>query len=457
MTGQLTHEILELASQILESAPLCDQCLGRQFAWLSTDTTNSKRGESIKLMLSMIADYKMKSDAQEDGISLIQILAAHGMYNPARKLAEKYDLSYELGEKCALCTIDGTSVFDRIPELSGKAKKLLEDYEFASFLVGCIPSSKLSDMEDELRAKYGLLHGESLKSDFNRELGKTLQNVFQKEVDFEKPDIVIIYDMMKDLLTLQVNPVFIYGRYRKLKRGIPQSRWDCSECNGKGCEACGGTGRKYPDSISEYIGIPIMQALGGTRFKFHAAGREDIDVLMLGSGRPFVVEISEPHIRSLELPELETQINQQAEEKVEALNLEFSERSRAQKLKEKASESAKEYMALIEMQETVADQTLRAAEANLTNCEINQRTPSRVLHRRSDFVRRKRIHKIRLTRKNSKLLEGYFKVQGGTYVKELISGDEGRTVPSLTELLGTACKCVELNVVAVHSATHHNP
>jgi tRNA pseudouridine synthase 10 len=450
MNEQPAHEILEIARRILETTPLCDQCLGRQFAWLSTNTTNCSRGGSIKLVLSMLADKKMKSGSQE-GKHLILSLATNGMYQPAQKLAEKYKLNYQSVENCALCQVEGGSVFDKIQSISMKAKEILKNYEFESFLVGCVPSSELSDLEDELRARYGLLYGEPLKSDFNREFGKVLQDILLKQVEFNQPDIVLIYDMKEDEIKLQVNPLFIYGRYRKLTRGIPQSRWDCGECKGKGCEACGGTGRKYPDSISEYVGIPTMQAFGGTKFKFHAAGREDIDVLMLGAGRPFVVEISEPRKRKVDLIELAKQINHHAEGKIEVQNLEFSERSRAQYLKEEASESIKEYVALIETQDTVSDDTLHTAESDLTDCKIKQRTPNRVSHRRSDLVREKHVHEIRLTRKNDYLLECYFKVQGGTYVKELISGDDGRTAPSLADKLGTACTCVKLDVVAVHT------
>ncbi|RLI48252.1 MAG: hypothetical protein DRO73_09860, partial [Candidatus Thorarchaeota archaeon] len=44
---------------------------------------------------------------------------------------------------------------------------------------------------------------------------------------------------------------------------------------------------------------------------------------------------------------------------------------------------------------------------------------------------------------------GFFRVQGGTYIKELISGDDGRTTPSVAELIGIPAVCVELNVVGI--------
>jgi tRNA pseudouridine synthase 10 len=39
--------------------------------------------------------------------------------------------------------------------------------------------------------------------------------------------------------------------------------------------------------------------------------------------------------------------------------------------------------------------------------------------------------------------------QGGLYVKELVSGDEGRTSPSLTGILGVRALVEELDVIDV--------
>jgi tRNA pseudouridine synthase 10 len=234
-------------------------------------------------------------------------------------------------------------------------------------------------------------------------------------------------------------------------RGIPQSKWDCSDCKGKGCEKCGDTGRRYPDSVSEYIGIPTQKATQGTKFKVHAAGREDVDVLMLGTGRPFVVEISEPKIRRPNLESLQSTINEQATSKVEVSELSITDRKRGQFLKHEASSNVKEYVALIETNEEISDDDLRKAETALSGTDLDQRTPHRVAHRRSDIIRKKVVHEVRLVKKEAKLLEGYFKVQGGTYVKELISGDEGRTSPSLSSVLGTSCRCAQLDVTAIHT------
>ncbi|MFX0106885.1 MAG: tRNA pseudouridine(54/55) synthase Pus10, partial [Candidatus Hodarchaeota archaeon] len=282
------NAILRTARGILEKYTVCDQCLGRQFAWLSTDTSNEERGNAIKLALSMTADHYLKSGSADEGKALLRILAGHGMFQPAQSLASRQALEFSSQNECHLCQHKGTSVFERIPSIAETTEKLVKGVEFNSFLVGCVPDPLLSERQDELRAEFGLLHGEALKADFNRELGKHLQTTLGKQVDFASPDLVILYNMERDSVKLNINPAFVYGKYRKLARGIPQSRWDCKECRGKGCEECGGTGRRYQDSISEYIGEPVKESMRGSKFKFHAAGREDIDVLMLGSGRPFV-------------------------------------------------------------------------------------------------------------------------------------------------------------------------
>jgi tRNA pseudouridine synthase 10 len=402
----------------------------------------------------MHADQLMKTSNSDKGKRMLRVLAENGLFGPARVISYREGIEYDASKTCYLCSLEGACIFERIPDLIDRVLKELEGIEFTTFLVGSIQSPLLDERQDEIRSELGLSHGESLKADFNRELGKFLQSYLQRKVEFEAPEVVIVYDVVNDSISLQINPLFIYGRYLKQERGIPQSRWDCSDCKGKGCEVCNNTGRKYPDSISEYIGGPFLQTTKGSRYKVHAAGREDIDALMLGTGRPFVIEISEPQRRTLDFESIIEKIKKESEGKVEVLDLSVTTRAHGQRLKEEAAENIKEYTAIISTEGEVSDEFLRVAEQGLANITIQQRTPERVAHRRSDLTREKRVIEVRLKHKKDKLVEGYFKVQGGTYIKELISGDNGRTSPSLTELLHTMCKCIELDVVAIHS-THH--
>jgi tRNA pseudouridine synthase 10 len=454
MTGRDEYNVLKSAYAMLVQHPLCDRCLGRQFAWLGTGTSNEDRGHSIKLILCMIADDQLRSGEKDTGEISIAVLAGNGMFSPARAIASQNSIEHEIRDGCYLCTYEGQSIFDRIPFIVDRMMGISDQAEFETLLVGSIPSPSLEERQDEMSAMHSTLHSETLKSHFNRLLGIQLQEALGKPVDFERPDVVFIYDMVKDEVDLRVNPIFIYGRYKKLVRGIPQSRWDCRVCKGKGCESCGGTGRRYPDSISEYVGVPTVQYVEGAHFKFHAAGREDVDVLMLGNGRPFVIEISKPRVRKLNLLEIAQTINEEASGKIEVHDLAITDRHRLQKLKEDAASNIKEYSAIILPEGLVTDAAIQKVVQSFQNRMIEQRTPNRVSHRRSDLVRKKKIYEVQITKEKEGILSASFKVQGGTYIKELVSGDEGRTKPSIAEVLGIPCMCKELNVTAIYSNEH---
>jgi tRNA pseudouridine synthase 10 len=80
---------------------------------------------------------------------------------------------------------------------------------------------------------------------------------------------------------------------------------------------------------------------------------------------------------------------------------------------------------------------------------IRQQTPLRVLHRRADLVREKYIYEVKVKKCSLKRAEMEIRCQGGLYVKELVSGDEGRTLPSVSELLGNRAKPLKLDVLNV--------
>ena len=52
--------------------------------------------------------------------------------------------------------------------------------------------------------------------------------------------------------------------------------------------------RKSESSVEEHICQPLNKFVLASEWRFSASGREDVDVRMLGSGRPFVVELINP-------------------------------------------------------------------------------------------------------------------------------------------------------------------
>jgi tRNA pseudouridine synthase 10 len=231
-------------------------------------------------------------------------------------------------------------------------------------------------------------------------------------------------------------------------RDIPQSKWFCSTCHGRGCEKCGGTGKMYPESVEELTSKVLLDAAEGEKTFFHASGREDIDARMLGTGRPFVIEVSKPRKRFVDLKEIEAKINAGAVGKVEVSKLRFTTKDVVRHLK-KGEGAQKEYRLLAEFENPISDQDLHLLEEKLNEVTIKQQTPLRVMHRRADLIRERYIYKLKVKKVSLKRAILEIRCQGGLYVKELVSGDEGRTIPNVSDLLGNRAKTLKLDVLKI--------
>jgi tRNA pseudouridine synthase 10 len=306
----------------------------------------------------------------------------------------------------------------------------------------------VEEREDEFHAAFNVGYGESMRHEFGRLFGKLIGKRTGRETDYLKPDMVVVINPFLETIRIQPNPLFVSGRYRKFVRDIPQSKWFCSKCRGKGCDKCGGTGKMYPESVEELSSKPLLEATQGETTFFHASGREDIDARMLGNGRPFVIEVSKPKKRSVNLKQVETAVNVGGVGKIEISSLRFTTKDVVRYLK-KGEGAQKEYRLLIEFENDVSDRELQMLERTLSGALIKQQTPLRVLHRRADLVREKYIYQLKVKKVSLKRALMEIRCQGGLYVKELISGDEGRTVPNVSDLLGNTAKTLKLDVLNV--------
>ncbi|WMW24620.1 tRNA pseudouridine(54/55) synthase Pus10 [Methanolobus sediminis] len=426
--------ILETAKKIIEEGPICDHCMGRQFAKLSTGLTNVERGQAIKLALAMEGDAMFKESGDD---SLLEELAKSSKYARKTLKIEGED------EKCWVCL----GIFENLDLWADRAVESIGDREYSTILVGTKVSGLIGENEEILWSECGVTQAEQFKTEMNREVGKLISARIGKEVEFERPDLVITLDIAEERTSVQVKSLYIQGRYRKLVRGIPQTRWPCRNCGGRGCEQCDNTGKQYPESVDELIGKELIEMTEAMDSKFHGAGREDIDALMLGTGRPFVVEAVSPKIRSIDVWELEKRINEFADGKVEVEGLKIVEKAVIETLK--SSKADKVYNLKVTFKEPVSTDKLEDAINSLIGVQIHQRTPQRVAHRRADLVRKRYVHNMKLVEKTEEFAIIEVHCDGGLYVKELTSGDDGRTEPSLTGLLGIQAKVDELNVIKV--------
>lgn len=351
----------------------------------------------------------------------------------------------EVGD-CWLC--EGTC--GEGPALVKVAEAALAGYEFATFLVGTTVDPVLQNRERELAVELGWEEVPGLKHALNREVGFLIETQLHKKVDLKEPDIAVHLDARFNTATLQVKSAYFRGRYRKLDRTVPQTRWPCRDCRGKGCARCNGTGKMYETSVEELIAVPLMKALGGTEHALHGAGREDVDALMLGRGRPFIVEIREPVRRTFDAPAVLSAIAEGARGRMELDGLAPCEKADVSRLKDALWQ--KTYRVLVALEKDIKDDQINRACVELTGSVIDQQTPQRVAHRRADKVRQRRATEVRVLSKNGTLVELQVTGDSGLYVKELVHGDGGRTNPNFATMIGVRCEVRELDVLEIHEA-----
>jgi len=421
--------ILADARRVIENGPVCDACLGRCFADRSFGLTNRERGSALRVAVALEDDDPYEEESAE----------------------------------CWVCEGE-SSRFDAWAETVAGA---LDGWGFDTYQVGTRTPPLVEENEVLLRESADLPEdaGELFKSEFNREVGKRVGRLTDAEVDFERPDVLALLnvdpereEISEHAVEVQVNSAFVYGRYRKLERDIPQTEWPCRECGGSGkqlasdggeepCDYCGGSGYLYDESVEELTTPPVLDAMDGAEALFHGAGREDVDALMLDTGRPFVIEVKQPRVRNVDTDALEAEINEFADGKAEVTDLALATHEMVERVKE--LDASKTYRMDVAFEDDVTEAAFEEAIAELDGATIEQDTPNRVDHRRASKTRTRTVYGISGRLEGSRRAELEVHGEGGLYVKELVSGDEGRTTPSLADLAGVGAEVTALDVVAV--------
>ena len=432
--------LLNKTSEILQKYQLCDYCLGRQFSNLATGTTNRNRGIIIKEFLTMNSVHK----EEDEDLAFLQLISKSGG-QLAKNTLKKKEKVPEATQSCFICQ-DKLEFTDDLIEIIVPA---IKNIEAQTFLIGTILPKDFLEREKKLKEEFNLLDSEYLKQEFNRIIGKKISEKLPLITDFNSPEIIVESDPILSKFEIKIKPLYIYGRYLKFLRTIPQTRWPCRKCKGKGCELCDGTGKRYQESVEELIEVEAIKTAEAIKGVLHGAGREDIDARMLGTGRPFVFEIISPKIRTIELEKLQKSINRFAKGKIEVKDLRWSSKDELRNLKGSAETTVKKYIAKILFDKQIDLDTLTQIEEIFENQEIKQRTPHRVEHRRADKIREKKIFSVKCIQLNDFEIEATIVCDGGCYVKELISGDEGRTDPSISKVAGIQAICKELDVIEV--------
>lgn len=405
-------DINEQVKAILSYGETCDHCLGRFFGKRSFGLSNDERGRGLKIALALSENKPYKGFT-------------------------------------GTCWVCG-NFFNDIPLWADRVVEAVQGLEFSTFLVGCHVPPLIAENEEMVWSDLSLADPEPFKSEVNREVGKAVSARIGKAADIKKPEVVVILSASAGTVEVQVNSVFFYGRYQKFERGIPQTHWDCRACKGRGCEKCNFTGAQYLDSVEELIGRPVIELFDAENAVLHGAGREDIDARMIGTGRPFILEVVAPKKRSIDLGAVEAEINRTAEGRISVAIQRWADRAEVETLK--SNKAHKKYRILVEVDGEISADVFAKALKSLKGVTIQQRTPERVAHRRADKIRERKVLDIGFVGEQDNRFVVEVLGEAGLYIKELISGDSGRTIPSLAEILKRKAHVTSLDVTQVEGA-----
>ncbi|MEM4367074.1 MAG: tRNA pseudouridine(54/55) synthase Pus10 [Candidatus Anstonellales archaeon] len=284
------------------------------------------------------------------------------------------------------------------------------DFEWSSFnFETIIPNSVMIKEEEFLH-----ISKKSIKAELNEYISSLIEEKAGKERSIEMPDVFLSLNFRNGRFKARPAPLYIFGRYKK-EAGIAQSRWISPDGS-----------YKHP-SVEELVGERAKVLFNGKGYKLHASGREDIDARNT-AGRPFVLELSEA--RKRKNPEMLNGVFGG----VEISDAKFLPFSAVTLVSD--SHFDKTYKAKL-------DQSVEPF--SFENIAIAQKTPERVKHRRADIIRERVVFNARSVGPD----EVEITAEAGTYIKEFISGDGGRTTPSLSELLGRQLRCTALEVVRI--------
>jgi len=355
-----------------------------------------------------------------------------------------------LADYCPFCE----ELFADLALICKRITDEMSGIEFAKLQIGAHFAKDHVAEEEVLRNRHGAQGSRALKAAFSDAIYHMLKPSFP-DVEFvkEHPEIMLLIDTLTLEINVDIRSLYLYGRYRKLERGIPQTRWPCRACKGRdgGCESCEGTGQQYPTSVQDQIGEPLRAAFQAMDTSFHGMGREDIDVRCLGSGRPFVIELKSPQRRVADLVEMTELVNATSAGRVEISELRGSRRSEVARVKGTAADKSYTIRFKIEAETAVEEDRVFEVLEGLVGVTLEQKTPQRVAHRRADKIRKRDVVSVENIEVHGDEAQMSVRVESGTYVKELIHSDEGRTVPSVAGLLEAKCEVIWLDVEDVHA------
>jgi tRNA pseudouridine synthase 10 len=316
-----------------------------------------------------------------------------------------------------------------------------DKYEFYSFLLGGALPSTTFEREDSIRARFKIRGRQNIKKQFIDELRKKIKERTGKRLEHINPDItiqILINDnqnISSPTISVKTSPLFLSGRYVKTRRGLPQKKDKCQKCLGNGCVSCNYLGVSSLNSVEAIIAWRILEITRGENPKFSWIGSEDKDSLVLGKGRPFLLRISNPKIRSLKTG-LKVQENGVCA---------VIKQDRQQHSSKTPPYFITKTRITVQCEQDLQRTSLVRVLRDLENSQVMFKAKSKIV--------RKKIYSLKLNQVNENKFVVTMTADGGLLIKQFVGGQEYHE-PNISKMIGTKCECTAFDILDVKIKRH---
>ena len=378
------NKIIHQSKSILKECDLCDNCLGRFFI-NSTHLSSGKR-----------LGNKIRNSTNSRAVT-----------------------------KCYICK----NLFSNAVLYVKMMQNASMRYEFSTFTVGAILKQSIIERDDKLRSKFHLHGVDGIKTAVTRELGKKFARKTRTRIDHLLPDIIFTINFRTEQCDVKTKPIFLYGRYIKNKRGLPQKEESCQDCKGKGCIFCNNHGIVSFDSVEGKISQFLYEKFETNQVKFTWIGGEDKTSLVMGNGRPFFAKLLSPKKRNVRLAKKSNldKIMIHALRKIDHIpngSIHFKSKIKM----------------LVSAKNNISSNRLKKLK-QLVTVPIEITDSNNKQHKKT-------IHKVNYKKNSLQSFTVEIEADGGIPIKRFVDGFN--IIPNISSLLGTQCSCEKFDINQIY-------
>ena len=373
-----------LSKSILKEYDLCDNCLGRFFI----SSTNLSSGKILG--------------------------------NKIRK-----SVNSRVVTKCYICK----NLFSNMVHYAKTIHNASIGYEFSTFVVGAILKQSIIERDDKLRSKFHLRGVDGIKTAVTKELGIKFARKTKTSIDHLSPDITFTINFRSGQCNVKSRSIFLYGRYSKGKRGLPQKEESCQDCKGKGCIFCNNHGIVSFDSIEGKIAQFLYEKFETDQVKFTWIGGEDRASLVVGNGRPFFVKLLSPKKRNVRLAK-KSHLGE-----IMILGL-----RKIDHIPDGSTHFKSKVEILVATKNKISSKKLKKLK-KLVAIPIEITDSNNKQHEKT-------IHRLNYKKNSSQSFTIEIEADGGIPVKRFVEGS--KIIPNISSLLGTQCSCEKFDINQIY-------